>query len=80
MKVFDLPNQLGLWKLLWVVVLLDSGFPMTFTLYFFIGVSFFLFLVAFVSFLIWGLVIGWVGFNWSDWGWSFGPNFPSSSR
>ena len=79
-KVFDLPNQLGLWKLLWVAVLLDSGFSMTFTLYFFIGVSFFLFSVALVSFLISGLVTGWVGLDWSDWGWSFGPNFPSSSR
>ena len=35
-----------------MVVLLDSGFSTTFTLYFFIGISFFLFSVALVSFLM----------------------------
>ena len=38
------------------LLVLDLGLATTFTLYFFVGISFFLFSVALVSFLIWGLV------------------------
>ena len=89
----EVPSGEGFWssefvgalRAVWggcVVTLLDfeSGLATTFTLYFLGGMSLFLFSVAFVSFLTWGLVSGWVGLDWLDWGWNFGPNFPSNSR
>ena len=80
-KSFDLPNQVGLWKLCcrWSHCCV-VGFRFFHDFYLVFLKSFFLFSVVLVSFLIWGLVIGWAGFNWSDWGWSFGINFPSRSR
>ena len=64
-KGFDFLNLLEHWELLQVVVLLvlDSGLATTFTLYFFVRISFFLFSVALVSFLICGLVSGWAGLD-----------------
>ena len=56
------------------------GVATTHTLYLFVEMSFHLLSVAFVSVLTWWLVLGWAGLEWSDWGWNFGPNFPSNSR
>ena len=38
------------------------------------------FLSCFCLFLYMGLVLVWVSLDWLDWGWKFGPNFPSNSR
>ena len=67
-KAFDYLNLLEHWELLQggcmaVLLVLDSGLATTFTLYFFMGISFFLFSVALVSFLIWGLASGCVGLD-----------------
>ena len=37
-------------------------------LYFFAGISFFLSQLPLFLFFTWGLVSGWVGLDWSDWG------------
>ena len=63
-----------------VLLVLGLCFATAFTLYHFVGINLFLFSVGLVSLLIQGFVTGWVGLDWSNWGWSFGPNFPSSSR
>ena len=62
------------------VALQELGLATTFILYFFVGMSLFLFSVAFVSFLTQRLALGWVGLDGLDWGWGIGPNFPSKSR
>ena len=59
---------------------MDSGLATTHTLYLFVGMSFLLLSVTFASFLTWGLVLSCSGLEWFDWGWNFGPNFPSNSR
>ena len=79
-------SLLGHWELLWAVVQLccwssvNLGFTTTCTLFLFVGMSFLLLSVTFVSFLTQGFVLGWAVLDWSDWGWNFGPTFPSKSR
>ena len=62
-----------------MVTLLVLGLATTFTLNFLVGASLFLFSVALVSFLTWGLVSGW-GSELVILQLRFGPNSPSSSR
>ena len=75
----DVPSGEGFWPSKFVgalgvvrggftVALLESGLASTLTLYFFVGMSLFLFSVGLVSFLMWGFVSGLAGLNWSDWG------------
>ena len=46
-----------------LVLGVDSGLVTTHTLYPFVGMSFLLLSVAFVSFLTWELVLGWAGLD-----------------
>ena len=70
------------WALRAVLLVLGMGLGLatTFTLYFFVGMSFLIFSVSFVSFLTWGFVLGWLGLDWLGWHWNFEPNFPSNLR
>ena len=77
---FEFTGALGFVRGGCAVTLLKLGLASTFTLYFLVGISLFTFSVSLESFLTWKFVLGWVGLNWLDWGWSFGPNFPSNLR
>ena len=63
-----------------MVVLPGSGLTTTFTLYFIVGISPFLFSIVLDLFLTWGLVSGKGCLNWLDCDWGLGPSFPFSSR
>ena len=63
-----------------LVLGMGLGLATTHTLYFFVGMSFLILSVTFVSFLTWGLALGRAGLDWFVWGWNLGPSFPSNSR